>query len=192
MELGWGGGDCLPAHSPHVKLKSHCAKCLCMWGLLNYPVACLWMFWFFFLPLSASLCLHKALNFGMLLMPSEFLTQKDDYFKLHLFDTHKTGWNVWVQRLHDHFFQWFIRYFMVTWILTTLSLLWIDTTPGFDFRWAQMLPKRTTLVHSSSCLDHVWSCSDHLLFCFRPFFKLECQLEGEKRERIRTFPLGLS
>jgi len=43
----------------------------------------------FFLPLSVSLCLHKALHFRMLLMPSEFLTQKDDSFKLHLFDIYK-------------------------------------------------------------------------------------------------------
>ena len=32
----------------------------------------------FFLLLSVSLCLRKALNFRTLLMPSEFLTQKDE------------------------------------------------------------------------------------------------------------------
>lgn len=46
----------------------------------------------FSLPCSVSLCLHKALKFGVLLMPSEFLTQKCDSFKptiRHLFGIYK-------------------------------------------------------------------------------------------------------
>lgn len=81
--VGWAGGRLSSTElaGPARRVKVPLGGMPCTHGLLSYPVACLSMFWFFHLPCSVSLCLHKALNFRMLLMPPEFLTQKYDSFK---------------------------------------------------------------------------------------------------------------
>lgn len=85
---------------------------------------------------SQSRCLHKALNFTMLLTPSEFLPQKEGEFKLHLFDIYKTRENVWVQiswPFHSSDSYGISCRYWLWWVC-----FWADTTPGFDFRGAQM------------------------------------------------------
>lgn len=77
--VGWGGGKLLSSYSQpaeHIKFKSHWVKCLCMWGLLNYPGACLGICWFLSLLLQVSRCLHKEPHFRTLPMPSEFNSKR--------------------------------------------------------------------------------------------------------------------
>lgn len=100
--VGWAGGrlSSTEPDGPARRVKVPLGGMPCIHGLLSYPAACLSMVWFFSLPCLVSLCLHKALNFRMSPMPSEFPTQEYDLFKSiiqHLLDIYQPRQSGWAQ-----------------------------------------------------------------------------------------------